>query len=58
LADPAIQSTRHEVLAEGAFSLFRFEIENTMHVSSRGAKLVAMSIVHILLQHRALFIIE
>jgi aspartate dehydrogenase len=57
LADPTLQYTRHEILAEGAFGLFRFEIENATNIPQRGARLVALSIIHALLQRRAAFII-
>jgi aspartate dehydrogenase len=57
LADPLMRNTRHEVQAEGAFGTFHFEIENTPSIPSYGFRLVAMSIVHALLQRRTIFII-
>ena len=58
LADPAIGHSVHEILAEGEFGIFRFEIENTPNsVPARGAKLVAMSIVHALLLRRGFFLL-
>ena len=58
LADPAIGHSMHEILAEGEFGVFRFEIENTPNSApARGAKLVAMSIVHALLLRRTFFLL-
>lgn len=58
IADPNVEYSLHEVQARGVFGTFRFEIQNDPVIhSSRGARLVAMSIVHILLQQRlSLFI--
>src|SRR6266487_6222601 len=50
LADPAVEHSRHEVLAEGEFGILRFEIENApISLPAHGARLVAMSIVRTLL---------
>jgi aspartate dehydrogenase len=58
IADPAVKHSIHEVLAEGTFGVLRFEIENVpMHLSARGARLVAMSVVHTLQQRRAYLMI-
>lgn len=57
LADPTVLYSRHEVQAEGTFGFFHFEIENVMNVPHQGARLVAMSIVHALLQRYTSFII-
>jgi len=58
LADPTVAHSRHEILAEGAFGTFHFEIENTpMGIPARGARLVAMSIVHTLRLRRTRFTI-
>jgi aspartate dehydrogenase len=57
LADPTVPYSRHEVQAEGTFGVFHFEIENAMNISHQGARLVAMSIVHALLQRHTSFII-
>jgi predicted dinucleotide-utilizing enzyme len=53
-----VRYSRHEVLAEGDFGVLRFEIENVpIRFPARGAKLVAMSIVHTLLLRRAFLVI-
>ncbi len=58
LADSAVAHSRHEILAEGVFGTFRFEIENApMSIPARGARLVAMSIVHTLRVRRTRFAI-
>jgi aspartate dehydrogenase len=58
LADPATEHSLHEVVAEGAFGVFRFEIENApISLPAHGAKLVAMSIVRSLLLRRASLVI-
>lgn len=58
LADPGVQRSRHEVTAEGTFGRLHFEIEHTPIPShGRSASLVAMSVVHALLQQQAPFII-
>ena len=49
IADPAVKHSIHEVQAEGTFGRLRFEIENVpIPRVSRGARLVAMSVVHTL----------
>ncbi|MEO6890596.1 MAG: aspartate dehydrogenase [Ktedonobacteraceae bacterium] len=58
LADPTVAHSRHEILAEGAFGTLHFEIENApMSIPARGARLVAMSIVHTLRVRRTRFAI-
>lgn len=58
VADPTIAHSLHEVQAQGAFGRFRCDIENApIGGVGRGARLVAMSIVHMLLRRRASFII-
>ncbi len=58
IADPAVKHSIHEVLAEGTFGVLRFEIENApMPLASRGARLVAMSVVRTLQQRRASLVI-
>jgi aspartate dehydrogenase len=58
LADPSVERSIHEIVAEGAFGRLRFEIENTPILShGRSASLVAMSLVHALLQRQAIFVI-
>lgn len=57
LADPMVRYTRHEVLVEGTFGTFHVEIENIPSIPHSGTRLVAMSIVHALLQRRAAFVI-
>ena len=58
IADPAVRHSLHEVQAEGAFGRLRFEIEHTpISGVGRGARLVAMSVVHSLLSRRAPFVI-
>jgi len=54
LADPTIDRNRHEVEAEGEFGYLRFEIQNVpSQDNARSARLVAMSIVHQLLNRSA-----
>jgi aspartate dehydrogenase len=54
IADPAARRNQHEVVAEGAFGRLRFEIENIPREENpRTGRLVAMSVVHELLQRRA-----
>jgi aspartate dehydrogenase len=58
LADPTRERSKHEIVAEGAFGRFQFEIENIpIQAHGRGASLVAMSIVQALFQRRAFFVI-
>lgn len=58
VADPTVEHSLHEVLAEGDFGTLSFEIENrAIGNLGRGARLVAMSIVHALLRYRTSFII-
>jgi aspartate dehydrogenase len=58
LADPAVGNSLHEVEAEGTFGSLRCVIEHTpIRSHGRGARLVAMSILHNLLLHHASFII-
>lgn len=58
LADPGVEHSLHEVRAEGAFGSFQFTIENRPISShGRGARLVAMSIVHSLRMRRASLVI-
>lgn len=58
LADPAVRHSLHEIQAEGAFGVLRFEIENVpISFPAPGARLVAMSIVRALLSRRASFVI-
>ncbi len=53
LADPSIDRNRHEVEAEGEFGTLRFEIMNIPSADNpKSASLVAMSIIHQLLQRR------
>jgi aspartate dehydrogenase len=54
LADPGIDRNRHEVEAVGEFGHLRFEIQNIpSQDNARSARLVAMSIVHQLLNRSA-----
>lgn len=54
LADPTVEHSLHEVRAEGEFGSFQFTIENkALSSHGRGARLVAMSIIHTLLIRRA-----
>lgn len=54
LADPTIGYSLHEVQAEGEFGSLRLSIENKPIPShGRGARLVAMSIIHTLLMRSA-----
>jgi aspartate dehydrogenase len=58
LADPAVGNSLHEVQAEGAFGSLRCTIEHMpIRSHGRGARLVAMSIVHNLLLRRATLLI-
>ena len=58
LADPTVKHSLHEIRAEGEFGSFQFTIENTPIKShGRGARLVAMSIVHTLLMRQASLVI-
>jgi aspartate dehydrogenase len=59
LADPTIERSTHEIQAEGAFGVFRFEIENVplSTNSGTGTRLVALSLVRALLSRRAVFVI-
>jgi aspartate dehydrogenase len=58
LADPGVEHSHREVQAKGAFGTFRFEITNEpIGNVGRGARLVAMSIIHTLLVRNASFII-
>jgi aspartate dehydrogenase len=58
LADPGVERSIHEIVAEGSFGRLRFEIENMpIRAHGRGASLVAMSIVQALLQRHAAFVI-
>ncbi len=58
LADPAVEHSLHEVRAEGEFGSFQFMIENkAISSQGRGARLVAMSIVHTLLMRRTSLVI-
>jgi aspartate dehydrogenase len=58
LADPGVERSIHEIVAEGSFGRLRFEIENTpIRSHGRSASLVAMSIVQALLQRHATFVI-
>jgi aspartate dehydrogenase len=58
LADSGVQRSRHEVTAEGTFGRLHFEIEHTPIPShGRSASLVAMSVVHALLQQQTSLII-
>jgi aspartate dehydrogenase len=58
IADPAVERNQHEVVAEGAFGQFRFEIRNVPTTeNARTGRLVAMSVVHALRQRRAKLVI-
>lgn len=58
LADPDIDRNEHEVVAEGAFGTFRFSIQNIPSAANaRTGRLVAMSVLHALLQRRAALVI-
>lgn len=58
VADPAVTHSQHEVAATGTFGTLRFEITNEPEIlPTRGARLVAMSVVQTLLQRRASLII-
>lgn len=58
LADPTVDRNHHEVVAEGAFGTFRFEIQNIPSpANARTAQLVAMSVVRALLLRRAPLVI-
>jgi aspartate dehydrogenase len=49
IADPSVERNRHEVVAEGAFGVLRFEIANVpSETNPKTGKLVAMSVVHAL----------
>jgi len=53
IADPAAEYNHHEVVAQGAFGLLRFEIRNVPSENPRTGRLVAMSLVHELELRRA-----
>lgn len=56
IADPEITRNQHIVEAEGAFGALRFEINNIpSDANPRTARLVAMCVVHALMQRRASF---
>lgn len=58
LADPALDRNHHEVIAEGAFGMFRFEIQSIpSEGNARTSQLAAMSVVHALLMRRAPLIV-
>ncbi len=58
LADPSVDRNHHEVVAEGRFGTFRFEIQNVpSEANARTAQLVAMSVVHALLLRRASLVV-
>ncbi len=58
LADPGVDRNQHEVVAEGAFGTFQFSIQNIPSVANaRTGRLVAMSVLHALLQRRATIVI-
>lgn len=58
LADPAVDRNLHEVVAEGAFGIFRFAIQNIpSEANPRTGQLVAMSVVRALLLRRASLVI-
>jgi aspartate dehydrogenase len=55
VADPGVDRNQHQVVAEGSFGHLRFEIENVpTETNPRTGRIVAMSIVHLLRQQRAL----
>jgi aspartate dehydrogenase len=54
VADPAIERNRHEVIVEGAFGRLEIRIENVpTEENPRTGRIVAMSVVAELLDHRA-----
>jgi aspartate dehydrogenase len=54
IADPAIERDRHEVVVEGAFGRLEIRIENVpTEENPRTGRIVAMSVVAALLEHRA-----
>jgi aspartate dehydrogenase len=58
LADPAVEHSQHEVRAEGEFGSFQLTIESRAISSyGRGARLVAMSILHTLLMRHASLVV-
>lgn len=58
IADPAVDRNCHEVLAEGTFGSFRFEIANVpSDENSRTGRIVAFSVVRALLDRRAAIVI-
>jgi aspartate dehydrogenase len=58
VADPAIDRNRHEVTAEGAFGTLRFEIANVPTPENpRTGRIVAMSVVRALLDHRTALVV-
>jgi len=57
-ADPTLDRNRHEVIAEGDFGRFRFEIENVPSADNpRTGRLVAMSVAQALRRRQARLII-
>lgn len=58
LADPGVDRSQHEVVAEGAFGTFQFSIQNIPSAANaRTSRLVAMSVLHALLQRRSAIVI-
>lgn len=58
LADPGVERSIHEIVAEGSFGRLRLQIENRpIRSHGRGASLVAMSVVQALFQRHASFVI-
>jgi aspartate dehydrogenase len=58
VADPTVTRNQHIVEAEGAFGSLRLEIMNIpSDTNPRTARLVAMCVVHTLLQRRSSFLI-
>lgn len=54
VADPTIDRNRHEFIAEGAFGSMRVEMSNVpTTLNPKTARLVSMSAIHALCQHRA-----
>jgi aspartate dehydrogenase len=54
VADPALDSNHHEVVAEGCFGRLRFEIRNIpTDENPRTGRLVAMSLLHCVRQRGA-----
>lgn len=58
VADPSVTRNQHIVEAEGAFGSLRFEIRNIpSEANPRTARLVAMCVVHALLQRKSSFLV-